>query len=72
MTTVSQSTKRKLSLLQLAEELGNVSRACKIMGCASGGGALGSPENASYDNARPNPTFPDHFCAEEVFLQKGS
>lgn len=32
MTTMSQSTKRKLSLLQLAEELGNVSRACKIMG----------------------------------------
>lgn len=32
MTTMSQSTKRKLSLLQLAEELGNVSKACKIMG----------------------------------------
>jgi len=32
MTTLSQSTKRKLSLLQLAEELGNVSRACKLMG----------------------------------------
>ncbi len=32
MTTVTQSTKRKLSLLQLAEELGNVSKACKIMG----------------------------------------
>jgi transposase InsO family protein len=27
-----ESTKRKLSLLQLAEELGNVSRACQIMG----------------------------------------
>ncbi len=32
MTAMSQSTKRKLSLLQLAEELGNVSKACKIMG----------------------------------------
>lgn len=32
MTATSQSTKRKLSLLQLAEELGNVSKACKIMG----------------------------------------
>jgi Winged helix-turn helix len=32
MTTLSQSTKRKLSLLQLAEELGNVSKACKVMG----------------------------------------
>jgi len=32
MTAVTQSTKRKLSLLQLAEELGNVSKACKIMG----------------------------------------
>lgn len=32
MTTLSQSTKRKLSLLQLAEELGNVSKACEIMG----------------------------------------
>jgi transposase InsO family protein len=32
MTTMAQSTKRKLSLLQLAEELGNVSKACKIMG----------------------------------------
>ncbi len=32
MTAHSQSTKRKLSLLQLAEELGNVSKACKLMG----------------------------------------
>jgi transposase InsO family protein len=32
VTTLTQSTKRKLSLLQLAEELGNVSKACKIMG----------------------------------------
>lgn len=32
MTAVLQSAKRKLSLLQLAEELGNVSKACKIMG----------------------------------------
>jgi hypothetical protein len=32
MTTASQSTRRKLSLLQLAEELGNVSKACKLMG----------------------------------------
>jgi len=29
---LSQSTRRKLSLLQLAEELGNVSKACAIMG----------------------------------------
>jgi transposase InsO family protein len=32
VTTLTQSTKRKLSLLQLAEELGNVSKACKVMG----------------------------------------
>jgi transposase InsO family protein len=32
MTAQTQSIKRKLSLLQLAEELGNVSKACKIMG----------------------------------------
>jgi hypothetical protein len=32
MTAQTQSTRRKLSLLQLAEELGNVSKACKIMG----------------------------------------
>jgi len=32
MTAVSQSTRRKLSLLQLAAELDNVSRACRIMG----------------------------------------
>jgi len=32
MTATTESTKRKLSLLQLAEELGNVSKACKIMG----------------------------------------
>lgn len=31
-TKLTESTKRKLSLLQLAEELGNVSKACKIMG----------------------------------------
>lgn len=33
MTAKTESTKRKLSLLQLAEELGNVSKACKIIGC---------------------------------------
>jgi transposase InsO family protein len=32
MTAVSQSTRRKLSLLQLASELDNVSKACRIMG----------------------------------------
>ena len=32
MTALTQSTRRKLSLLQLAEELGNVSKACQIMG----------------------------------------
>jgi transposase InsO family protein len=32
MTALSQSIRRKLSLLKLAEELGNVSKACKIMG----------------------------------------
>ena len=32
MTAPSQSIKRKLSLLRLAEELQNVSKACKIMG----------------------------------------
>ena len=32
MAALTQNTKRKLSLLQQAEELGNVSKACKIMG----------------------------------------
>lgn len=32
MTALTHSVKRKLSLLQLAEELGNVAKACKIMG----------------------------------------
>ena len=32
MTALTQSIKRKLSLLQLAEELGNVAKAAKIMG----------------------------------------
>ncbi len=32
MTATTESTKRKLSLLQLAEELGNDSKACQIMG----------------------------------------
>lgn len=32
MTALTQSIKRKLSLLQLAEELGNVAKACRIMG----------------------------------------
>lgn len=32
MTATSHSTRRTLSLLQLAEELGNVSKACKLMG----------------------------------------
>ena len=32
MTALAESAKRKLSLLQLAEELNNVSKACQIMG----------------------------------------
>jgi len=32
MTAITQSSRRKLSLLKLAEELGNVSKACSIMG----------------------------------------
>jgi len=32
MTVLSQGIKRKLSLLQLADELGNVAKACRIMG----------------------------------------
>lgn len=32
MTALSQSTRRKLSLLELAQEIGNISKACKIMG----------------------------------------
>src|SRR4030095_2188117 len=32
MAALSQSIRRKLSLLKLAEELGNVSKACQIMG----------------------------------------
>jgi len=32
VTAKTESIKRKLSLLQLAEELGNVSKACEIMG----------------------------------------
>lgn len=32
MTAATQSTRRQLSLLHLAEELNNVSKACKIMG----------------------------------------
>jgi hypothetical protein len=32
MTAISQSTRRKLSLLELAHELQNVSKACRIMG----------------------------------------
>lgn len=32
MAALAQSTRRKLSLLQLAEELGSVSKACKLMG----------------------------------------
>jgi hypothetical protein len=31
MTTLSHSSRRKLSLLKLAEELQNVSKACRIM-----------------------------------------
>lgn len=33
MTALAQSTRRRLSLLELAEELGSVSNACRIMGC---------------------------------------
>ena len=32
MTTKDQATRRKLSLLELAQEMSNVSKACRIMG----------------------------------------
>ena len=32
MTTSKKIARRKLSLLQLAQELGNVSKACRLMG----------------------------------------
>lgn len=32
MAALAQSTRRKLSLLHLAQELQNVSKACRIMG----------------------------------------
>jgi hypothetical protein len=32
MTTEAKIARRKLSMLELASELGNVSKACKIMG----------------------------------------
>ena len=32
MATLSQSSRRKLSMLQLALESGNVSKACRLMG----------------------------------------
>ena len=32
MTTTDKVARRKLSLLELAHEMGNVSKACKIMG----------------------------------------
>ena len=32
MTTKDKATRRKLSLLQLAQEMSNVSKACRIMG----------------------------------------
>jgi hypothetical protein len=32
MTALSWSARSKLSLLQLADELGNVSKACRLMG----------------------------------------
>ncbi|TWB27714.1 hypothetical protein FBZ88_106177 [Nitrospirillum bahiense] len=32
MTTAQKVARRKLSLLELASDLGNVSKACKVMG----------------------------------------
>ncbi|MCP4548095.1 MAG: IS481 family transposase, partial [bacterium] len=32
MTTTDKVARRKLSMLELAHEMGNVSKACKIMG----------------------------------------
>jgi hypothetical protein len=34
MTTEEKIAHRKLSLLDLASDLGNVSKACKIVGCS--------------------------------------
>jgi transposase InsO family protein len=71
MTAVTESTKRKLSLLQLAEELGNVSKACQIMGYhrdtfyevrrafqVGGVGAL-VQERRGPKNAHPNRVAPE-------------
>ena len=50
MTALPQSTRRKLSLLHLAQELQNVSKACRNMGITatpsiSNYGTVLSPEN---------------------------
>jgi hypothetical protein len=78
MTTLSQSSKRKLSLLQLAEELGNVSKACKLMGyhrdtfyevrCAFQVGGVASlvEEKRGLRNPHPNRVAPE---VEQKFLE---
>ena len=71
MTAASQSTRRKLSLLQFAEELGNVSKACKLMGYHRdtfyevkrafqiGGVATLVEQKRGPRNPRPNGVAPD-------------
>ena len=67
MTAHSQSTKRKLSLLNLAQELGNVSKACKLMGyhrdtfyeirrAFQVGGVAASSRRGSEGQETPTPT----------------
>jgi hypothetical protein len=65
MTALTQTTRRKLSLLQHAEELGNVSKACRIMGYHRdtfyevrrafqvGGGCAGDSGGALVSHAQP-------------------
>ncbi len=36
MTTKDKVARRKLSLLELAQEMSNVAKACRIMGCCRG------------------------------------
>jgi len=57
ITTLPQSTRRKLSLLHLAQELQNISKACRLMGYhrdSFAAGVIGSRVRAPPFTTSPN------------------
>ena len=54
MTTDARKARRKLSLLELAQDLGDVSKACRIVGCSRQQFYEDPMESAAVPSTRPS------------------